>query len=157
MFYGLFWIQWVLGYQAFRMRAKEAGVDWYFISESDSRRGIDCSKNASETTRSTFILFCCHQRRHSRTCKEKFVKLASGYVYFNVSVKGVTICWIRMSIALKSIGFFAYYTTLRLGVGFWYFRDAKPAAAVSKCRWWCNCRQCISKRYAEIKIAKRII
>lgn len=117
------------GYQAFADAAKEVGVDGVLLVDltpEEATDVVECFKN-NEIDLIYLLSPTTTPERAKKICD-----LASGYVYY-VSVKGVTgsaeldVDSVKAHVdSLKDI------TDLPIGVGFG-IRDAKTAAAVSKC------------------------
>ena len=117
------------GYQAFSDSAKEAGVDGVLLVDLTPEEATDVVECFRENEIDLIYLLAptTTPERAKKICD-----LASGYVYY-VSVKGVTgSAELDVDSVKKHVDSLREITTLPIGVGFG-IRDAKTAAAVSKC------------------------
>ncbi|RBP84827.1 tryptophan synthase subunit alpha [Marinomonas rhizomae] len=117
------------GYQAFSDAAKEAGVDGILLVDltpEEATDVVECfRKNEID------LIYLLSPTTTPERAK-KICDLASGYVYY-VSVKGVTgSAELDVESVKKHVDSLREITSLPIGVGFG-IRDAKTAAAVSKC------------------------
>ncbi|ETX11587.1 tryptophan synthase subunit alpha [Marinomonas ushuaiensis DSM 15871] len=117
------------GYQAFSDAAKEVGVDGILLVDltpEEATDVVECFKQ-NEIDLIYLLSPTTTPERAKKICD-----LASGYVYY-VSVKGVTgSAELDVDSVKKHVDTLRTITSLPIGVGFG-IRDAKTAAAVSKC------------------------
>ncbi|WP_392384102.1 tryptophan synthase subunit alpha [Marinomonas primoryensis] len=117
------------GYQAFSDAANEAGVDGILLVDLTPEEAIDVVECFRDNE--IDLIYLLSPTTTSERAK-KICNLASGYVYY-VSVKGVTgSAELDVDSVKKHVDSLRTITTLPIGVGFG-IRDAKTAAAVSKC------------------------
>ena len=117
------------GYQAFSDAAKEAGVDGILLVDLTPEEAIDVVECFRENEIDLIYLL---SPTTTPDRAKKICDLASGYVYY-VSVKGVTgSAELDVDSVKKHVDSLREITNLPIGVGFG-IRDAKTAAAVSKC------------------------
>ncbi|SHF25875.1 tryptophan synthase, alpha chain [Marinomonas polaris DSM 16579] len=117
------------GYQAFSDAAKEAGVDGILLVDLTPEEATDVVECFRENEIDLIYLL---SPTTTPDRAKKICDLASGYVYY-VSVKGVTgSAELDVDSVKKHVDSLREITTLPIGVGFG-IRDAKTAAAVSKC------------------------
>ena len=117
------------GYQAFSDAAKEAGVDGILLVDLTPEEATDVVECFRENEIDLIYLL---SPTTTPDRAKKICDLASGYVYY-VSVKGVTgSAELDVDSVKKHVDSLREITNLPIGVGFG-IRDAKTAAAVSKC------------------------
>lgn len=117
------------GYQAFSDAAKKAGVDGVLLVDLTPEEAVDVVECFQQNEIDLIYLLSptTTQERAKKICD-----LASGYVYY-VSVKGVTgSAELDVDSVKNHVDSLRAVTDLPIGVGFG-IRDAKTAAAVSKC------------------------
>jgi tryptophan synthase alpha chain len=117
------------GYQAFSDAAKEAGVDGILLVDLTPEEATDVVECFQDNE--IDLIYLLSPTTTPERAK-KICDLASGYVYY-VSVKGVTgSAELDVDSVKKHVDSLRTITALPIGVGFG-IRDAKTAAAVSKC------------------------
>lgn len=117
------------GYQTFANSAKEAGVDGILLVDLTPEEATDVVECFRENEIDLIYLL---SPTTTPARAKKICDLASGYVYY-VSVKGVTgSAELDVDSVKKHVDSLRAITALPIGVGFG-IRDAKTAAAVSKC------------------------
>jgi len=117
------------GYQAFSDAAKDAGVDGILLVDLTPEEAADVVECFRENEIDLIYLL---SPTTTPDRAKKICDLASGYVYY-VSVKGVTgSAELDVDSVKKHVDSLREITSLPIGVGFG-IRDAKTAAAVSKC------------------------
>ncbi|WP_111640083.1 tryptophan synthase subunit alpha [Marinomonas shanghaiensis] len=117
------------GYQAFSDAAKDAGVDGILLVDLTPEEATDVVECFRENEIDLIYLL---SPTTTPDRAKKICDLASGYVYY-VSVKGVTgSAELDVDSVKKHVDSLREITSLPIGVGFG-IRDAKTAAAVSKC------------------------
>ena len=117
------------GYQAFSDAAKEAGVDGILLVDLTPEEATDVVECFRENELDLIYLL---SPTTTPARAKKICDLASGYVYY-VSVKGVTgSAELDVASVKKHVDSLREITSLPIGVGFG-IRDAKTAAAISKC------------------------
>ncbi|MBJ7539022.1 tryptophan synthase subunit alpha [Marinomonas transparens] len=117
------------GYQAFADAAKEAGVDGILLVDLTPEEATDVVECFRQNE--IDLIYLLSPTTTPERAK-KICDLASGYVYY-VSVKGVTgSAELDVDSVKKHVDSLREVTSLPIGVGFG-IRDAKTAAAVSKC------------------------
>lgn len=117
------------GYQSFSDAAKKAGVDGILLVDLTPEEAVDVVECFQQNEIDLIYLLSptTTQERAKKICD-----LASGYVYY-VSVKGVTgSAELDVDSVKNHVDSLRAVTDLPIGVGFG-IRDAKTAAAVSKC------------------------
>lgn len=117
------------GYQAFANAAKNAGVDGVLLVDLTPEEATDVVECFRENE--IDLIYLLSPTTTPERAK-KICDLATGYVYY-VSVKGVTgSAELDVNSVKNHVDSLRAITSLPIGVGFG-IRDAKTAAAVSKC------------------------